>query len=114
MFPSRTSTDCSLTQADVTPRNVALARSRPTFTASSKPVSDVALISVTRATVPGAMTSSRVKLDRMITAVTHLTPALGSGGSASGDHDTNRPNDPGLLPKSRVALDQIRKPATAT
>src|SRR6266566_6253189 len=50
--PSATRTSCSFTQADLTPRKVWAARSTPILTASSKLVSDVALISVTRATEP--------------------------------------------------------------
>jgi len=42
----------------LTPRSVLVARSSPTLIASSKLVSDVALISVTRATVPAMMPSS--------------------------------------------------------
>src|SRR5918994_5394617 len=49
---SPSSTSCSLIQADLTPRSVWVARSIPTLTASSKLESDVALISVTRATDP--------------------------------------------------------------
>src|SRR6188474_485112 len=50
MRPSLTSTLCSFTQAEVTLRRVLLARLTPTRRASSKLLSERALISVTRAT----------------------------------------------------------------
>src|SRR6185503_3996138 len=50
MRPSFTSTLCSFTQAEVTLRRVVPARATPTRSASSKLLSERALISVTRAT----------------------------------------------------------------
>src|SRR5947207_10605071 len=53
-FPSRMSSRCSLTQAEVTFRSVLLARAIPACTASSKLFVDRALISETLATEPVA------------------------------------------------------------
>src|SRR5687767_3164986 len=52
IVPSLTSTRWSFTHADVMLRRVRAARSMPTLMASSKDLSDVALISVMRATFP--------------------------------------------------------------
>jgi hypothetical protein len=92
-----------LIHAEVTLRSVELARLRPTFTASSKLVSDLALISVTRATVPATMTSWSQSWTLMITAVTHLTPA------ARCDEGY-----PGLSLQSEIALDQSRQGQATT
>ena len=53
--PSSTSTFCSLTRAAVTPRRVCEARSTPSRIASSKLVSDLAEISVTRCDPPSPL-----------------------------------------------------------